>query len=138
LPVDAFSDIDDIMNDIYSVAARARLLADLSQRELAARAGTSQPAVARLESGAADPRVSTLERLVAAAGFDLRVELVPRAGADPVIEAYKRDVDRTLLRDNLSRSVEARLRGLDGSLAAVEELRHAVRATRGRATRRRR
>jgi hypothetical protein len=31
---------------------------------------------------------------------------------DPVIEAYKRDVDRTLLRQNLSRSVEERLRDL--------------------------
>ena len=27
---------------------------------------------------------------------------------DPVIEAYKKDVDRTLLRENLKRSVEQR------------------------------
>jgi hypothetical protein len=31
---------------------------------------------------------------------------------DPVVEAYKRDVDRTLLRENLKRSVEERLRDL--------------------------
>ena len=31
---------------------------------------------------------------------------------DPVIEAYKKDVDRTLLRENLKRSVEERLRDL--------------------------
>jgi hypothetical protein len=30
--------------------------------------------------------------------------------ADPVIEAYKRDVDRTLLRNNLKLSVEQRIR----------------------------
>lgn len=32
--------------------------------------------------------------------------------SDPVIEAYKKDVDRTLLRENLKRSVEERLRDL--------------------------
>lgn len=31
---------------------------------------------------------------------------------DPVIEAYKKDVDRTLLTENLRRSVEERLRDL--------------------------
>ncbi len=31
---------------------------------------------------------------------------------DPVIEAYKKDIDRTLLRENLKRSVEERLRDL--------------------------
>jgi hypothetical protein len=31
---------------------------------------------------------------------------------DPVIEAYKKDVDRTLLRENLKRTVEERLRDL--------------------------
>jgi hypothetical protein len=32
--------------------------------------------------------------------------------ADPVIEAYKKDVDRTLLRENLKLSVEERFRRL--------------------------
>ena len=40
----------------------------LSQTEVAARMGTSQSAVARLESGDADVRLSTLERYVAALG----------------------------------------------------------------------
>jgi len=31
---------------------------------------------------------------------------------DPVIEAFKKDVDRTLLRENLKRTVEERLRDL--------------------------
>jgi transcriptional regulator with XRE-family HTH domain len=38
----------------------------LSQTEVAARMGTSQSAVARLESGQADVRLSTLERYAAA------------------------------------------------------------------------
>jgi len=36
----------------------------------------------------------------------------PTIEPDPVIEAYKKDVDRTLLRENLKRSVEERLRDL--------------------------
>ena len=31
---------------------------------------------------------------------------------DPVVEAYKRDIDRTLLRENLRRSVEQRIEAL--------------------------
>ena len=42
--------------------------AGLSQTEVAARMGTSQSAVARLESGDADVRASTLERYAAAVG----------------------------------------------------------------------
>lgn len=46
----------------------ARAAAGLSQRALAARAGTSQPAVARYEAGLVVPRADTLERLLAACG----------------------------------------------------------------------
>ena len=48
--------------------AERRQLAGLSQTEIAARMGTSQSAVARLESGTADVRASTLERYAAAVG----------------------------------------------------------------------
>jgi transcriptional regulator with XRE-family HTH domain len=43
-----------------------RRAAGLSQTELAARMGTSQSAVARLERGGMDVRLSTLERYAAA------------------------------------------------------------------------
>ena len=43
----------------------------LSQADIAARMGTSQPAVARLESGTADVRLATLERHAAAVGRQL-------------------------------------------------------------------
>jgi predicted transcriptional regulator len=45
---------------------RARRASELSQTEIAARMGTSQSAVARLESGELDARLSTLERYAAA------------------------------------------------------------------------
>ena len=48
--------------------AEQRQTAGLSQTEIAARMGTSQSAVARLESGAVDVRASTLERYAAAVG----------------------------------------------------------------------
>ncbi len=44
---------------------------------------------------------------------------------DPVIEAYKRDVDRTLLRENLRRSVEERIEALMQLQAFADELRRA-------------
>jgi transcriptional regulator with XRE-family HTH domain len=53
----------------YLRACRER--ASLSQAALAARIGTSQPAVARLEAGLTDPKLSTLERYVAACGAEL-------------------------------------------------------------------
>jgi transcriptional regulator with XRE-family HTH domain len=52
-----------------------RLAAGLSQTEVAARMGTSQSAVARLESGAADTRASTLERYAAAVGGEINWRL---------------------------------------------------------------
>jgi adenylylsulfate kinase-like enzyme len=46
---------------------------------------------------------------------------------DPVIEAYKRDVDRTLLRENLGLSVEERFEKLMRLQKFAEELRRAGR-----------
>ncbi|KWX01109.1 putative transcriptional regulator [Carbonactinospora thermoautotrophica] len=55
---------------IAQLAAQRRA-AGLSQTEVAARMGTSQSAVARLEAGDADVRVSTLERYAAAIGCQI-------------------------------------------------------------------
>ena len=49
----------------------ARTRAKLSQAALADRAKTSQPAIARYESGAASPSLSTLERILAASNTSL-------------------------------------------------------------------
>jgi len=53
------------------------------------------------------------------------------SGSDPVIEAYKRDVDRTLLRENLRRSVEERIEALMRVQQLVEEFRGAARHAAG-------
>src|SRR5580704_9185114 len=69
---------EPVFPGLKEMADRRRALADglvarrteigLSQTEVAARMGTSQSAVARLESGEADIRLSTLDRYVAALG----------------------------------------------------------------------
>lgn len=47
---------------------------------------------------------------------------------DPVIEAYKRDVDRTLLRENLNLTAQQRLEKLASVQSFAGELRRAMRA----------
>jgi DNA-binding XRE family transcriptional regulator len=59
------------------LAAR-RAERDLSQRELAHLVGTTQSAIARLESGGRPPRIDTLLRIADALECDLHVELTPR------------------------------------------------------------
>jgi transcriptional regulator with XRE-family HTH domain len=112
--------------DIGRFIGHLRALAGLSQRELARRAGTSQPAIARLEQGGASPTVDTLDRLARAAGFELRLELEPPAAGDPVVEAYKRDIDRTLLRENLRKSPDQRIRALAKQQDFMREVRRAT------------
>jgi len=48
-------------------------------------------------------------------------------GPDPVIETYKQDVDRTLLRENLRLSVQQRFEKLMALQQFAEELRRAGR-----------
>lgn len=56
--------------DAPGLLRRARRIADLSQRDLAARAGVSANAVARVELGA-DTTIETMVKLFAAAGMRL-------------------------------------------------------------------
>ena len=60
---------------LVSELTSQRQAAGLSQTEVAARMGTSQSAVARLESGDADTRASTLERYAAAIGGQISWQL---------------------------------------------------------------
>ena len=62
--------------DVAGLIRGARRAAGLSQSDLAERAGTSQPALARYETGVTMPTLPTLERLLRACGrrLELRVE----------------------------------------------------------------
>ena len=118
------------IHSAHRLVQEAREKASLTQQELAHRAGTSQSAIAKLERGATNPTLGTLARCAEAAGFDLLVELVPRAAPDAVVERFKHDVDRTLLRENLRKTVDERLRSLADGQEAGRELRRAVREAR--------
>jgi len=61
---------------LRALADRRRAL-NLSQTVVAARMGTSQSALARLEAGDSDPRISTVERYAHAIGRELTIR---RAG----------------------------------------------------------
>ncbi|HEX7722549.1 MAG TPA: hypothetical protein VF397_10350 [Pyrinomonadaceae bacterium] len=50
--------------------------------------------------------------------FETATEFEP----DPVIEAYKKGIDRTLLRENLKLTVEERLKNLEALQEFAEEL----------------
>jgi len=68
--------------DIATAVRRARTQAGLSQRALATRTGIAQPTIARIELGLAEPRVSTLQTLLAACGHRLDVDPIGGVGVD--------------------------------------------------------
>ena len=74
----AFPGFDDLSAPRKELAVELvslRQAAGLSQTEVAARMGTSQSAVARLESGHGDLRLSSLERYAAALGRSINWKL---------------------------------------------------------------
>lgn len=54
----------------------------LTQREFAERVGIKQSQLARIESGKQFPKLETLAKLAAGAGYEVQVSLVPRAGTE--------------------------------------------------------
>src|SRR5436309_13904806 len=73
--------------DARALLLQARTRAGLTQRELARRAKTVQSVVARIEKGQTSPSIETLDRLLAAAGFEIRLEL----SLKPVVHSHTLD-----------------------------------------------
>jgi transcriptional regulator with XRE-family HTH domain len=113
-----------------AVVLEARTRAQLSQHDLATRAGTTQSVVGRVEADLGNPTAATIGRLLTAAGFELRVTLQPTDPGDPVVAAYRKDIDRTLLRENLKKTPEQRVRALQALVRLANEARHAGAALR--------
>lgn len=63
---------------LASAVIDVRNRAGLTQAELARKMGTTQPFVARLESGRSRPSMRTLERLADATGSRLLISFTPR------------------------------------------------------------
>jgi hypothetical protein len=89
----------------------ARQRAGLTQQKLADLMGTSQPVIARWESGRRSPTVDTLVRAVRACGLDVTMSIVTR---DAEHERH--------LRRNLERSPEERLDRMILDRRGVEDL----------------
>lgn len=86
------------------ILREARLRHEVSQEELAARAGTTQSAISRIEQDRVSPSISTLRDLLFVLGEDLILHVEPRDFG----------IDRTLSQSNLNFTVEQRVkRGLD-------------------------
>jgi transcriptional regulator with XRE-family HTH domain len=68
---------------LASAVVDARNRAGLTQEALAQKMGTTQPVVARLESGRTHPSMRTLERLADATGSRLLISFAPRAAKRP-------------------------------------------------------
>lgn len=92
----------------------ARRRAQLSQRDLARRAGVPQATVSRIENRVVSPRADTLEALIRACGMELRVEEPRGAG-----------VDRSQLRERLLLSPVDRATLAVDSVNGLWELRRA-------------
>ena len=67
---------------IAEQVAERRAALGLSQQRLAELCGTTQSAIARLESGGRPPRIDTLLGIAAALDCELLVELKPREDGD--------------------------------------------------------
>ena len=66
--------------DAARLLRTARARAGLTLRQLAARSGTSHSTLSAYESGTKVPTVTTLDRVLRAAGYEPRVELEPAVG----------------------------------------------------------
>jgi transcriptional regulator with XRE-family HTH domain len=81
--------------DPLDLGAALRILrrrGDLSQRQLAERAGVPASTVARIESGEiTNPRIRTVERLARAAGGAVRVGVEPHRPAEPIPHERRTD-----------------------------------------------
>ena len=93
----------------------ARRRARLSQSELASRVGTTQSAIARIETGVTEPSFARVGELTRACGLELCVALIP---AD--------DADWSLAADNLRLDHDARVRKHQAAVRFAEAGRRAL------------
>ncbi|HVF08171.1 MAG TPA: helix-turn-helix transcriptional regulator [Actinomycetota bacterium] len=71
----------------------ARRRAQLTQSDLAGRLGTTQSAIARLETGGTEPSFERVARAIRACGFDLQPRLLPADDSDWSVASANLSVD---------------------------------------------
>ncbi len=69
-----------------SLLQQARIITGLSQRGLAAAAGVPRSTVVRIEAGTMQPTLPMLQRILIAAGQEMRIRLEPYDDHDDVLD----------------------------------------------------
>ena len=96
----------------------ARAKSGLTQSSLASSAGVTQQTVSSYETGRMEPTLPSLQRLLAAAGFELRMRLEPLDDHDSSLAAYVEqlppDLRSKLERRQRERVEQARLERIRG------------------------
>jgi transcriptional regulator with XRE-family HTH domain len=96
-----------------------RLAAGLSQRELAARTKMTQPAIAAVEGGAHDPRLTTLRKIAGALGRSCRQLICgAQAPAPPRVSRVQARV-RQVMESNNTAAMAVLKKGLETAERAV-------------------
>ena len=72
----------------------ARDKAGLTQHELARKAGVSQQAISAYETGRKEPTLPTIERLLGAAGYEMRIRLEEMDDHDRSLERFMQALPR--------------------------------------------
>lgn len=90
----------------------ARRSAGITQAALAARLGTTQSAIARLERAGSNPTVATVDRVVGAAGKRLELSSSPLSS----------DVDETLIARMLRMTPEERLHSFESAYRSARAM----------------
>ncbi len=97
----------------------ARDKAAMTQADLASNAGISQQAVSAYETGRKEPTLPTLQRLLAAAGLEMRIRLEPIDDHDATLKALMKTLpparQAELADQSRSRVEAARLRRVRGN-----------------------
>jgi transcriptional regulator with XRE-family HTH domain len=100
--------------DAAAMLRMARRRAQLSQRELARRAGVPQATISRIENRVVSPTLDTFDPLIRACGMQLSI--VDQRGVD---------VDRSQIRERLAMTPSERFRLAVDAANGVRELRRA-------------
>ena len=69
----------DLRVEIIGEIIKARQDSNLSQMTLSKQSGVKQPIIARMESGASDPRLSTILKILAPLGKTLKIVPINRS-----------------------------------------------------------
>lgn len=99
------------MSTASQLVRSARRSSGLTQAQLAARLGLTQPTIAALERPGSNPRLATLERALRATGHELRSTARPLPG-----------IDETQIAERLRLSPAERLQTFRASQANLSDL----------------